>query len=186
MRPELERLLAAPDAAVAAGERLKDGNSATVVRVRDGAARYVVKRYNTKPRRARRAWRNGHWLGFRGIPTALPIALVMPHGRGPAYLVLQDLGDDRLDGHVARHGVDATVREGVEHLFDGLREEGLTHGDAKATNFIVYHGVVALVDLDALRRAWLPGDRHRDARRFAHNWEGAVAAAFTGCLGGAA
>ena len=187
MCPELARLLAAPDAAVAAGERLKDGNTATVARVRDGMARYVVKRYNAKAGRARRAWRNGHWLGFCDIPTAAPVALVTRrHRRGPAYLVLEDLGDDRLDEHVARHGADAAVLDGVARLFQALRQEGLTHGDAKATNFIVGDGVVALVDLDALRPAWLPGDRQRDALRFARNWEGAVAASFAERLGVAA
>ena len=180
----LERLLQAPEAAVAAGERLKDGNSATVVRVCVGAARYVMKRYNAKPERARRAWRNGHRLSFCGLPTAQPIALVTPHDRGPAYLVLEDLGDDRLDLHVARDGVEATVLDGVKRLFDGLREQGLTHGDTKATNFIVRpDGVVALVDLDALRRAWLPSDRTRDVQRFVRNWEGAVAASFAERLG---
>ena len=184
MCPALDRLLQAPESAVPAGERLKDGNSATVVRVCVGAARYVMKRYNGKPERARRAWRNGHRLSFCGLPTAQPIALVTPRGRGPAFLVLEDLGDDRLDLHVARDGVEATVLDGVERLFDGLREQGLTHGDTKATNFIVRpDGVVALVDLDALRRAWLPGDRTRDAQRFARNWEGAVAASFAERLG---
>ena len=184
MCPALERLLQAPEAAVATGERLKDGNSATVVRVCDGTVRYVVKRFNAKPERARRAWRNGHRLSFCGVPTAQPLALITSRRRGPAYLVLEDLGDDRLDLHVARHGVDAALADGVERLFDALREEGLTHGDTKATNFIVRpDGVVALVDLDALRRAWLPGDRKRDALRFARNWEGAVAAAFAERLG---
>lgn len=181
--PALARLLAAPDAAVAAGERLKDGNTATVARVRDGAARFVVKRYNAKMGRARRAWRNGHLLGLCGIPTAAPIAWLRPRRGGAAYLVLEDLGDGRLDAHVARHGVDEGVLGGVERLFAGLKRHGLTHGDTKASNFIVGAAGLALVDLDALRPAWLPGDRRRDALRFARNWEGAVAAAFAERLG---
>ena len=111
--PELEGLLASPGPAVEAGERLKDGNTATVARVESGSRRYVVKRYNAKANRARRAWVNGHRLCFRNIPTARPVALVAPTGRGPAYLVLEDLGGVPLDDQVARHGLDDATADAV-------------------------------------------------------------------------
>ncbi len=206
MSPALERLLEAPDAAVEGATRVKDGNTATVVRVepsagereglaprmkepsageREGLAPrmnrtggFVVKRYNAKRRRARRAWVNGHRLCFRGIPTARPIAVVLPRRRSPAYLVLEDLGGTTLDEHVARHGLDDGTVDAVTALFEALAQEGLTHRDTKATNFIVADGTVSLVDLDALRSARSPREIAADRQRFLENWDEAVAARF--------
>ena len=178
MCPELERLLASPGAAVEAGARLKDGNTATVARVEAGPRRYVVKRYNAKQGRARRSWVNGHRLCFRSIPTARPVALVTPRGRGPAYLVLEDLGGVPLDDHVARHGLDDATADAVGGLFEALSRDGLTHRDTKASNFIVGDGAVSLVDLDALRPARSRREIAGDRQRFLANWEAPVASRF--------
>ena len=183
MCPELERLLACPGAAVEAGVRLKDGNTATVARVEAGSRRYVVKRYNAKPGRARRAWVNGHRLCFRGIPTARPAALLAVRGSGPAYLVLEDLGGMTLDDHIARHGLDDATVEAVGGLFAALSRDGLTHRDTKASNFIVGRdavgdATVSLVDLDALRPARTRREIAGDRDRFLENWEAPVAARF--------
>ena len=182
MCPELERLLAAPGAAVEAGERLKDGNTATVARVESGSRRYVVKRYNAKTGRARRAWVNGHRLCFRNVPTARPVALLGSRGTEPAYLVLEDLGGTTLDNHVARHGLDDATADAVGRLFEALSRDGLTHRDTKASNFIVQNGTVSLVDLDALRPARSRREIAGDRKRFLENWEESVAAHFTAAL----
>ncbi len=176
--PELERLLTSPEAAVETGVRLKDGNTATVACVESGPRRYVVKRYNAKQGRARRAWVNGHRLCFRSIPTARPVALVTPRGRGPAYLVLEDLGGVPLDDHVARHGLDDATADAVGGLFEALSRDGLTHRDTKASNFIVGDGAVSLVDLDALRPARSRREIAGDRQRFLANWEAPVASRF--------
>ena len=178
MCPELERLLTSPGAAVETGVRLKDGNTATVARVEPGSRRYVVKRYNAKQGRARRAWVNGHRLCFRSIPTARPVALVTPRGRGPAYLVLEDLGGVPLDDHVARHGLDDATADAVGGLFEALSRDGLTHRDTKASNFVVGDGAVSLVDLDALRPARSRREIAGDRQRFLANWEAPVASQF--------
>ena len=176
MSPALERLLEAPDAAVDGATRVKDGNTATVVRLETGG--FVVKRYNAKARRARRAWVNGHRLCFRGIPTARPVAVMLPRRRGPAYLVLEDLQGTTLDEHVARHCLDDATVDAVVGLFQALAEDGLVHRDTKATNFIVADGTVSLVDLDALRPARSPREIAGDRKRFLENWDAAVAARF--------
>ena len=186
MCPELERVLESPDTVVDAAPRLKDGNTSTVARVAAGERRYVVKRYNAKTRRARRAWVNGHRLCFRMIATARPLAVVLPRGRGPAYLVLEDLGGVPLDEHVARHGLDEATAGAVGRLFEALAREGLTHRDTKATNFVVARGTVSLVDLDALRPARLAREIAGDRRRFLANWEGRVADRFAAALAGRA
>jgi len=184
MCPELERVLESPDTVVDAAPRLKDGNTSTVARVAAGERRYVVKRYNAKTRRARRAWVNGHRLCFRMIATARPLAVVIPRGRGPAYLVLEDLGGVPLDEHVARHGLDEATAGAVGRLFEALAREGLAHRDTKATNFVVARGTVFLVDLDALRPARLAREIAGDRRRFLANWEGRVADRFAAALAG--
>ncbi|MYE81700.1 MAG: hypothetical protein F4X36_07610 [Gammaproteobacteria bacterium] len=178
MCPELERLLASPGAAVEAGARLKDGNTATVARVEIGSRRYVVKRYTAKTGRARRAWVNGHRLCFRNIPTARPAAFVAARGSGPAYLVLEDLGGATLDDHIARDGLDDATADAVGRLFEALARDGLTHRDTKASNFIVSGGSVSLVDLDALRPVRLRREIAGDRKRFLANWEEPVAARF--------
>lgn len=183
MGEELRRLIAEPDACMARGEPLKNGNTATVARVRIGGDAFIVKRYNAKGRRAARAWRNGHWLRLRGIPTARPLALLTRRGPGPAYLVLEDLGDERLDHRIARDGLDGATLQGVASLFAALGRERLTHRDAKASNFLVCRGAVALVDLDALRPFLSWREHSKDRQRFVRNWEGEVAARFADRLG---
>lgn len=178
MCPELEQLLASPGAAVEAGVRIKDGNTATVARVEIGSRRYVVKRYNAKAGRARRAWVNGHRLCFRNIPTARPAAFVAARGSGPAYLVLEDLGGTTLDDHIARDGLGDATAHAVGRLFEALARDGLTHRDTKASNFIVSDGSVSLVDLDALRPVRLRREIAGDRKRFLANWEEPVAARF--------
>ena len=183
MGPPLEQLIENPDACMALGEPLKNGNTATVTRVRIGSDHFVVKRYNAKGRRAVQAWRYGHWLRLRGIPTARPLALLTRAASGPAYLVLEDLGDQRLDQHIARDGLDDATLEGVANLFAALAQERLAHRDAKASNFLVSGGTVALVDLDAMRPFWSSRAHRKDRQRFVRNWEGEVAARFAARLG---
>ena len=178
MCEELARLLEDPDGWLERAVRLKDGNTATVARVHVGARTYVVKRYNAKGARARRAWMNGHRLCFRGIATARPLALLARGGQGPAYLVLEDLGDVTLADHIARQGMDTVALDGVARLFEALSREGLTHRDTKASNFLVIDDTVALVDLDALRPARRRGEIASDRERFLRNWDAATAAAF--------
>ncbi|MDR0634468.1 MAG: phosphotransferase, partial [Azoarcus sp.] len=83
----LAALLADPDRAMASGTPLKDGNTATVVRVEVDGRMLVIKRYNLKsaahslsrawrPSRAWLSWREGHRLRFLGIPTPTPRALI--------------------------------------------------------------------------------------------------------------
>lgn len=190
MDPALDALLADPERAMRAGEVVKAGNSATVVRVHLGNRTCIVKRYNQKSlwhalrrvirptARFRRAWLNGQRLHLLDIPTARPLALLERRFgplRGVAYLVMEDLGADDLGALAAAGDVsDATV-DGVVRLFQALRAAGLRHGDTKATNFIVAADRVALVDLDAMRTARIraapdTATRDQDLQRFLANF----------------
>ncbi len=177
--------------ALLAAETVKLGNSATLVRT-EATVPVVIKRYNIKnfsqglrrmlrpTPRFRRAWMMGRLLNFLDLPTAKPLALIEERRRilsflpflsflpDVAYLVMEDLGERDLATEVAESGLsDARCLELTE-LFALLKRAGLTHGDTKATNFLIHHDRVHLIDLDAMRMG-LSGFDH-DLERFLDNW----------------
>ena len=175
---ELRVVLADPDMAIAAGEVLKAGRSATVARVRGHRRWWVIKRYNVKGplhalRRASRrtraewSWRNGQRLKLLGIASALPVALqveTLGPLRGRGYLITEALGGAPLDEKL-RSGwrPDAAALADIERILGGLLDQRLVHGDLKASNFVVTDEGVRLVDLDGMREV---RDAERLARRF--------------------
>lgn len=180
-----------PESFFVGAEMLKDGNSATVVRSRIGQRSCVIKRYNIKspwhalrrtlkPRsRFRRAWCNGQRLHFLRIPTARPLALLeRRHGplRGVAYLVMEDCGADDLSRLAAGTGLTGWHIDAVTRIFRALVAAGLSHGDTKATNFLVAGDDVLLVDLDAMRES--PAGQSKDIGRFLANWDPALGRRF--------
>jgi tRNA A-37 threonylcarbamoyl transferase component Bud32 len=183
MNDAFESFASEPERFFEGAEMLKDGNSATVVRTRIGERVCVVKRYNVKgfwhglrrilkPRaRFRLAWCNGHRLHFLGIPTARPLALLERRFgplRGVAYLVMEDVGQEDLSDQASSDGLSDQQVAGVICLFCALKAAGLTHGDTKASNFLVFQGKVALVDLDAMHEG--VAGQARDIERFLANW----------------
>lgn len=177
--PDFDRIIADPNTAIANGEILKAGNTATVARVDMGSTSVILKRYNVKntlhglklllrKSRARRTWQNGHRLLFQGVPTARPLALIEGRRGATAYVVLEDLRGKDLAA-VAANGVDQGLIEAVGDLFHRLARAYVFHGDTKATNFIVREGAVYLIDLDALTTAGAR-EHERDIDRFLENW----------------
>ena len=181
----LQRFMVFPEVYLGEGTPLKLGNSATIVRCEIEGEPYVIKRYNIKSwvhrvrrwfkRRGRNAWQNGHWLGFLGIATARPIALLEQRWGplvGVSYLVMPDVGDRDL-GQVLSSEADAFDRVAAQTcgLLAKLKAAGLQHGDLKATNLIehVTHNnrEMVLIDFDALKR----GNADKDRARFLANWQ---------------
>ena len=180
--PTLLAVVADPEGAVANGEVVKRGNTASVVRV----GGLVVKRYRAKGvwhrlrqrwrGRARRAWQVGHGLLLAGLATPRPRALIecprAQRGEAVAYLVL-----DHAPGPVLDEWPSApeSVADAMRALFDQWRELRFSHGDTKASNFICRDGTVSVVDLDAAvfhRFRWSHARRHRrDKARWRRNWE---------------
>lgn len=193
-----------PEAVMANAEVLKAGNTATVVRARLGQRCIIIKRYNIKGRRhqllqslrrqgrAERSWRNALRLQFLGLPTAEPLALLETWQgplRGTAYLVLQDLGDTDLLQAVQTPADAQRWAPQVAELLSTLRYCGFVHGDTKATNFIVHHERLHLIDLDSLvdtasgQGRWREhAGYHKDKARLLRNWEGALQAPFAEAL----
>lgn len=179
--PALQRFMMFPEASFGEGTPLKLGNSATVVRIQLDGESYIVKRYNVKgvvhrikrwfKRRARDAWCNGHWLGFLGIPTAAPVALLESRVGwfvGVCYLVMVDCGQRNLGELLATDASEFPVlaKQTIEILC-ALRAAGLTHGDLKSTNFVLSQEGIVLIDYDALRY----GPHEIDRKRFMANWD---------------
>lgn len=184
---EWQAFLADPDAVMAGGQVLKDGNSATVVQTVLGGTPVVIKRYNIKSRwhflrhalrrsRARRAWLGGFLLAEAGVPTPEPLALLEHRRCGlltRAWLVTAYRGGEPLDQkQLETH---ASVVPQVVTIREALAAARISHGDMKASNFLVHEdGALSLIDLDALRwhRSTVTARRAlaRDWRRFLRNW----------------
>lgn len=190
----LQQLLADPDASMATGQLLKKGNTSTVALVDVAGRMLVIKRYNIKsfshllsrcwrPSRAWHCWRNAHLLRFHDIPTPQPIAFVEQR-RGPwrlqAYYITEYRPGITADQwfrqcHHDNGDIEPMVAAFVA-LFARLTATSITHGDMKATNFIVEGKNLVVTDLDAMRwwPCWLKsGFRRRvvkDRQRLLQNW----------------
>ena len=176
-----QRFMLFPEAILGEGTPLKLGNSSTVVRIRVDDISYIVKRYNIKglghrirrwiKKRARLAWCNGHHLAFLKIRTARPLALLETRWgwfTGVSYLVMPDCGERNLSQALSS---DPDCFEQVAlptiDILKGLQAAGLSHGDLKATNFVLAEQDVVLIDYDAVVR----GDNAGDIKRFLANWD---------------
>jgi tRNA A-37 threonylcarbamoyl transferase component Bud32 len=191
--PEMRRALANPDPYLSEGSFLKQGNTCTVAAITVDNRRFVIKRYNIKntwhgvkrafrETRAAISWRNAHRLMIYGIRTARPIAL-LENRIGPVrltcYIVTEHVeGVSSFDYfRSAKVTLDKKklVAERIVSVLDALARFGLSHGDTKATNFIIAAGEPVLMDLDAMRE-WKSTWAFRkacvkDVRRFMRNWE---------------
>ncbi len=178
-----------PDAAITAGDRLKNGGTCTVARVPGKEREFVIKRYNLKnwrhalsrlwrPSRAWHSWVEGHRLCLLGIPTPPPCAVIEERRgplRGRAWLFTEHCAGLSLDKHLDP-AAEPPEREAeaLRRLFRTLTRARISHGDLKASNLIWSNGELYLIDLDAMRqhhsaaahrRAWA-----RDRNRLMRNW----------------
>lgn len=185
----LEKLIERPAAVMSRGRVLKHDQTTTVSVVKDAGDKWVVKRYNTKSRwhavrrlfrtsRALNCWRAAAWLETAGIDTARPVAAMEERRwkflRGRSYFVCEFIDGETLDRVLSKGGADndrfMELACGIVHR---LKDNGIIHGDLKSTNFIVSGDRIALVDLDATRRAsrqLLAAGLEKDRLRFLRNW----------------
>ena len=187
--------LADPDASLqhADAQYLKQGNTCTLWVTRVDGRQLVVKRYNIKSLRHRLgravrktraavSWRNAHRLWMYGILTARPVALLEERWgplRGRAWYISEFVaGDDAGTLCTAtlrdQAGIEAAGQQ-VTGLLAQLALSSLSHGDMKATNFILSEQGAVVIDLDAMRRHVAPESfrraQRRDLARFMRNWE---------------
>jgi len=190
--PSKQHLLADPDAYIKNGTILKDGNTATVAKVTLGSQTLVIKRYNIKdnrhalrrclrPSRAMVSWRNAHRLQFLGIHTPRPIAVIENRWgflRKRAFFIMAYLPGETIEQIVRTKINDPQVikdcLDQLEALLKQLAVAQISHGDFKATNFLISSGRLSLVDLDGMQAhrsisAFKQGF-HRDLQRLQRNW----------------
>lgn len=182
------------DRLVEQGEKIKDGNSATVVLTELGGQQVVIKRYNMKsvghflkrcwrPSRAANAWRQGNLMNLLGIPTPAVLGFV-EHRFGPlrkrAYLISEYVADaSELSQVYAEEAPKEPELRQIRRIFNLMREYRLSHGDMKASNLLLTpSGEVELIDLDAMqehRYDWtFERAFARDQQRFMKNWNSAT------------
>lgn len=175
--PAFQPLLNDPDAFIEAGIILKAGNSATVARCAVDGQDVVVKRYNIKnrghalrrslrPSRAMVSWTNAHRLRFLGIDTPRPLAVIEERCgmlRKRAYFIMAYQPGKTIDEAVRAAADDSRkvsyLLDRLDALLQQLAKARISHGDFKATNFLLSSGRLYLVDLDGMRA-------HKTARTF--------------------
>lgn len=171
---------------------IKAGNTCTVTSVELGQSKLVCKRYNIKnawhamnramrPTRASQSWRSAHRLLMHGIATAKPLALIENRFgplRGAAWFVMQDVEgvsvhDFFRNSDVSRAEQGVIARQFAD-ILKVMQREKISHGDMKATNFLISSGKLVVLDLDALRqhsdKSSFDRAFRRDIRRFLQNW----------------
>ena len=185
--PDLQRILADPDRAMAKGKLLKDGNTATVALVEGPSGPLVIKRYNLKSagHRLRRmvsksrawlSWANTFRLVFWGIRTVNAVAMVEERFgplRGRAYFI-----SEYVEGVDATRLADRLTAESdmvsMVEIIQNLSQAGLTHGDLKASNFLLTNEGAVILDLDSMvehsNKTRQMKREKKDRDRFLRNW----------------
>jgi tRNA A-37 threonylcarbamoyl transferase component Bud32 len=167
---------------------LKNGNSATVAALTINGLDLVIKRNNynknlkTFIRRFRESrgsisWRNSFRLLNYGFQTPTPVAY-MEVKRGPAvtnayFITEKSHGIDALD--YFNENLDESLADNFIEVFKGWERCRITHGDCKATNFLIENGQVVIIDLDAMKEHKNPDSFKKgfkkDLKRWMANWQ---------------
>ena len=192
--PELDRFIADPDSFIKGQKLLKDGNSSTVAMIKINECNYVLKRYNIKsfwhgisrafrPSRAHHSWRNASVLEMLGVATAHPYLYleerVLWLFRRRAYFLCEYIEGHDLGTAWEKQELENTESEVVE-LFRGLfkimADYRISHGDMKATNFLLKDNRLFVLDLDVMTRNTsrrnFTEKFSKDLERFRKNWVG--------------
>lgn len=180
--PELQRFMVFPEEYLRQGTQLRRTETTQVVRCEIEGRRYLLKRYDINgvvarmleafARRARAAWRSGHWLAFLDIPAVRPVAFLEQRWGplvGTSYLLLPDVGERDLTQLMATYPEQRDrFADQVLTLFRRLQAAGLQHGDLHGT-----HVVQAAADQQLLLAEYddlQPGPIAPDVVRFQDSW----------------
>jgi tRNA A-37 threonylcarbamoyl transferase component Bud32 len=192
MSPAFDAFIRDPDSFFYQGTMLKDGDSTTVMAITLDNRTYVVKRYNLRnfwyglrrlfrATRAWRCWSSAHMLQVYGVATPEPVLMLErrwgPLRRQAYYMTALVEGPDVLQ-FVADEPINSArwqqTLERVSDFFLAMKAHRFVHGDMKATNLIVTHDELVVLDLDAMRevQSETAFKRYysRDINRWLMNW----------------
>lgn len=187
--PAMAELLRDPDAGIDRGRIIKNGNTSTLAVVNVDGRPVVIKRYNlrniwhrirrsVRNTRAWTSWTNACRMEFLGIPSVKQVALIENRFgplRGTSWFITEYIdGEDALTC-LSREGKSGGRPEALSRLLHELADCRVSHGDMKATNFMMSDAGPVLIDLDAMREhrtgAGFRRAFRRDKRRFMRNWQ---------------
>ncbi len=173
--------------------RIKHDNTTTVGFTSRDGRRLIIKRYNTKNNwhRVRRSLRRSRaqncfdyalQLTRCKIATAPPVAYIETRFgplKGRSWLITEFVEGSVCLDHVhqkASQSETGEIAARLERLFQKLSSERITHGDMKATNFILRHNRnPVLIDLDGMMQHRRDADyekaHQKDLARFMKNWQ---------------
>ena len=120
-------------------------------------------------------------LCFYGIATPKPLALIEQRCgalRGKAYFITEHLAADDVLSFVEKVKDEPQALERLAKqfgdLFETMKLLRISHGDFKATNFLLDDGALSIIDLDSM--ALHSTEQHyqraftKDQQRFLKNW----------------
>lgn len=189
-----QNLLKNPDKFINGKEKrfLKHGNTSTVTTVMAGEKKIVIKRYNIKnffhglshalrKTRAEISWKNAHLLQMFDIATPAPMAMV-EHRLGPirmtSYFITDFIeGVDArtyfLSNNISIADKEKTAKKIIK-IIQSMIKLKLSHGDMKASNFLIAGDKVFITDLDSMRHhsSQKSFDKYilKDINRLVENW----------------
>lgn len=174
------------DRAMSDADMLKNGNSATVVL--EPRRHWVIKRYNLKSfwhwlkrqwgrSRAKNAWLAGCFLRAIGVRTPLPLAFIEERRAGVvcrAWIVTQQVSGKELADVADHDSLSEAVLEDLQGFVSLMALLKFSHGDMKASNFIIEGDGLCVIDLDSFSlfesRRKNEKRRKKDIARLLRNW----------------
>lgn len=183
----LREFLRFPKKHLQTAQILKAGRTSTVFLTEIAGHAIVVKRFNIKnpwkilkhlfkPSRAHRNWRYGHLLTLFGISTPTPVAMIEQRFwpfRLRAYY-LTTLAPGRPLSEISALVNHPKIAKKMDLLLAEFKALRISHGDMKASNFIVNDEQLFVLDLDAMHWHQHLKDfkiaRKKDLQRLARNW----------------
>lgn len=160
---------------------LKEGRSATVIKVTLDQKDLVVKRYNLKnswhrlrrclrSTRAALSWRIAQKMDLFGVLTAKPVAMIEKRFlklRGKSYYVTEYVPGMHVGEYLRQQmhsGAATQMVQDVSTLLKNTAKLGITQGDLKVTNILIDEkSRPVLIDLDGAKE-------HHSQRRLYQHW----------------
>jgi len=162
---ELQRFIKHPERYLSENDSLKTDKKTSVFKLKLDQHTLIVKRYNVKDAlyflthcfqksRAKNCWQAAKSLEKAGIQTPRPIACIEKRFLGlkgvTYYVYIHQIGK-RLSETLSSPNQTALCEAIIQTLIK-LKNAMISHGDMKATNWLVKDDHIILIDLDATKQ----------------------------------